>query len=201
MMITMQKNKKSLARLSLAVMLLTSVPSVQAFDILPSKATVSNIANKTAYAALLAASIRFWTRKPTNAPVRYNIDELLAGQNVQDNLFFLFDDGIGHAGKDSYAKVDAESGKIKWSEEVAPKGLGWVHFYFKPLVAALGTAAAVAVIAQVITDPATTSANFIEQLGNKVKAVLKENGLFKLSAELGANKMLAAVGAEIKAGK
>lgn len=85
-----------------------------------------------AAAVLLALSVlKFNCTEATNDPVRYNIEELKAGTDVLNNLYYLMIDGlIGHAGKKSYMKADA-TGKIEFSNKVDPKGLyGYIHAYF-----------------------------------------------------------------------
>jgi len=151
------------------------------FDFLPSMDTVKGSAahlTKAAAIALIAAScIRLWTREGDNEPLQYDLDELLSGEKVGKNLFYLWDDGvIGQFAKGEYLYYDKKTNTTKLSTSVAPKGLGgWVAYYYKGILVGLGTAWFAKTVFEVSTDPEVVAhpENFFSKLKEKVEAQTK----------------------------
>jgi hypothetical protein len=194
----MKQMKNSILSLAFAGLLASSAPS-QANVVCDA---VKNAYNKTTstltmknliIAATFGAALRFWTRDGNNSPVRYNLDELLVGENVQENLWYLMDDGvIGHAGKKPKLKVD-ESGEIEIPNPVYPKGLmGWTHFYWKPILSAIGTAVFASLVYEAAKN-SSTSKDFVAALRGSIEGKLKELGISKLS-DLGVPAAAGALG-------
>lgn len=131
--------KTSIAKISLAGLLLAFAPTSQAIDLIPSCATVVSASKKAAYAIGFLSLVRFFTRKPDNKPARYNLDEIAAGQNITNNLWYLYDDGvIGHGKESSVLKANPENdNKLEFTESASQKGLlGNASAYAKPIVMA-----------------------------------------------------------------
>ena len=170
--------KKMTLSLLTGLMFVNAAP-LQALD-------AKDVAKKTAFAALFALNIRFWTREATNDPVRYNLDELFANVNVKENCFYLLDDGlIGHPGKDSTLKFDEATGGIPASKKVMPKGLGgFFHSYFKKVATAFGTTVAFMLLYETLTEKSKTS--FLETfIANVAKYAESGKRVFVKLSDLG----------------
>ena len=125
--------------MTLCGLLLAFPPSAQAIDVAPSYQAVISASQKIAYAVGFYSIFRFFSRKPDNKPNRYNIEELLAGQNVANNLYYLYDDGlIGHQKESSVLKANPENdNKLEFTESVPARGLfGNAISYAKPIAIA-----------------------------------------------------------------
>lgn len=138
MMNSMVVNKANIAKASLAGLLIALTPSVQAIS-LPSTDSFISAGKKVGLAYAFVQLVRFLKRKPTNAPNRYNLDELMAGQNVADNLWYLHEDGIwGHQESSSVLKASPENDhKLVFTEAASARGLvGNAATYAKPVAVA-----------------------------------------------------------------
>jgi len=100
-------------------------------------------APKYAAGALFAASIlKYFTTKPNNDPVRYDMCELANFKNLLYNLKYLVIDGlIGHGEEKAKIVVDKDGYVVLDESKKAPaKGLyGNIHAnYLKPILKTLG---------------------------------------------------------------
>jgi hypothetical protein len=136
----MINKKATVAKVTLAGLLLSFAPSMQAMSLVPSYETVVSTSKKAAYLIGFLSLVRFFSRKPDNKPARYNLDELAAGENIKNNLFYLYDDGLlGHMKESSVLKANPENdNKIEVTETINQKGLlGTAALYAKPVAMAL----------------------------------------------------------------
>lgn len=165
--------RSSLAKLSLALLITGSASQLMAFSVVP-----ENIGRKATVVAIFAMLTRYLTREGDSKPVRYNLDELFAGQNVQDNLFYLIDDGvIGHKAKKPYAVIDAENGRLAISTPAWPKGLmGWADFYKGGVLGAL----AVSILVNEYLKGNLTKASVEEFLKTKITDLGLKNAALSL---------------------
>ena len=115
-----------------------------------------NATNVTLISALTVSLLRFWTRKGDNTPVRYDWDLIAAGQDLPDQLYYLWDDGlVGHAGNGSYQQYDPVTQGTKFSIPVEPKGLfGYVSAYHKQIIKALGATWLTVTMAELLSKKA-----------------------------------------------
>lgn len=131
--------KSNIAKVSLAGLLIAFAPTSQAITLIPSYDTVVSASKKAAYTIGFLSLVRFFSRKPDNKPVRYNLDEIAAGENVANNLWFLYDDGLlGHTDKSSVLKANPDNdNKLEFTESAPQKGLlGNASQYAKPVAMA-----------------------------------------------------------------
>lgn len=199
MIATIQKMKSSFAAGIFAALLISSAPIVAA-DSVPAKKSGSFSDYLTwtnaALFTFFLAQVRLWTREGDTAPVKYNLDELAAGENIADNLYYLVDDGIiGHFGKKPYLTVDtdnqrievqlgdaedangkpikdAQGNKIKVSTACYPKGLmGWGAYYLKPVLGALGTAWTIKFLLETLNEANAKGESFAKVLWEKFKYI------------------------------
>lgn len=173
----MSTAKKNIAALSLAILL--SVQNVSAVSYVPSCNTVKDAAKTALVCAIFYSAYEFYSRKPTNDPAAYNLDELLALNNVSENLKGLWFDGFwGHTGKSTSLKVDENGNVVADVTKVNPKGLmGNIVHNAKSIAAALGTTLAIKIILEALADQ--SDASFETKVINKIDAVAKKCG-FKL---------------------
>lgn len=187
---TISKTTK-LAHISLALLVaFTSISSsgmnLSAEGAVPYSCTVTKVAKILGVSFLAGCLIRLNTKEPDTKPVRYNIDELFAGQNIQDNLWFVLDDGlIGQYGSKPYAMIDPDNSRLSVSTGKYPKGImGWFSYYYKPVLTGAGMTWFMYTLAETICDPTVNPSNIVKVFAAKIEAQGKALG-FPKWAELG----------------
>lgn len=185
MLITLRTKKSSFAAVSFAALLLACTPasvlanhacSATAHVVAPGAPTVSSgysqylTLTNAAWVVFFVSLVRFWTREGDAKPSRFNLDELIAGDNVAYNLgVFIDDEIIGHQGKKPYAMIDEEKGRLQVSTPCWPKGVyGWAAYYFKPVLSAIGSTAFIYLVCKTATDPRTKTEGFISVFGKRI---------------------------------
>lgn len=143
---TFNKTRKAtVAKISLAGLLITMAPSTQAINFVPSYESVIAGAKNAAYVAGFIALVRFFSRKPDNSPNRYNLDalpsQITSGSYTEaaKNCFYVVDDGIiGHPKESSVLKANPDNeNKLEFTESVSQRGfLGTAGLYAKPVAIA-----------------------------------------------------------------
>lgn len=184
-------NSKSvkIAHLSLALIVAFSSFSVSAMapeSIAPSSCSVSTVAKVLGVSFLAGCLIRLNTKEPDTKPVRYNLDELFAGQNVKENLLYVLDDGlIGQYVKKPYVTVDPDNARLSVSSWAYPKGImGWFSFYYKGALTGAGMTWFIYTLAETICDPSVNPGNLVAIFAKKIEAQGKALG-FPKWADLG----------------
>src|SRR5581483_8891132 len=191
MLTAIQKTKSSLAAGLFAALLISCTPVIAADTVTnpPSTGSYSDYMTWTnaALFTFFLTQIRLWTREGDTAPVRYNLDELAAGENIADNIYYLVDDGvIGHFGKKPYLTVDtdnqrvevqladaedangkpikdAQGNKVKVSTACYPKGImGCTAYYIKPILGALGTVVTIKLLVDSYNEANQSGKSFAE---------------------------------------
>lgn len=96
---------------------------------------LSSTAKMSATALLAASLYMFFSRKPDNAPDRYDIEKLKAFDFDLENLQYFFVDGlVGHAKESDKVKTN-EKGELEVKQGAKERGLGgMVSEMIKPLV-------------------------------------------------------------------
>ncbi len=173
----MNLTKKNIAALSLAVLLSTQTASAMSY--VPSCDAVKDTAKTALACAIFYSAYEFYTRKPTNDPAAYNIDELLTFTNVSENLKGLWFDGVwGHTGKSTSLKVDENGNVVADTSKVNPKGLmGNLVYNSKSIAAAIGTTVVIKIILEALADQSGKS--FESKVADRIDAIAKKCG-FKL---------------------
>lgn len=176
-MVFVKNSKINVAWLSLTVLLATQ--SVGAISFTPTRDTVKNSLQTALACAIFYSAYDFYTRKPTNDPVSYNLDELLALTNISDNLKGLWLDGFwGHTGKGTSLKVDENGNVVADTSRVNPKGLmGNVVHNAKSIAAAFATTVALKIVLEALADQSDKP--FETKVAERIDAVAKRLG-FKL---------------------
>lgn len=183
-MMTLIKNtKKNLAIFSLAI--LFAAPSAQAVSYVPSSTSIKNTAEAAFFCAIFYSAYEFYTRKPTNDPAAYNIDELMALTNVSENLKGLWFDGVwGHPGKSTSIKVDENGNVVAETTRVNSKGLmGYLVHNGKSLFAAFATSYLIKVTIESLAEKSDRS--FLEVFADKINKQCKLLGFKILPDTLG----------------
>jgi hypothetical protein len=144
---------------------------------------ISKVAKVLTVSFLAGCLIRLNTKEPDTKPVRYNLDELMAGQNVKENLLYVLDDGvIGQYIKKPYVTVDPDNARVTVSTFAPPKGImGWFAFYYKGVLTGAGMTWFIYTLAQTICDPNVSPENLIATFAKKVEAQGKVMGFPKWS--------------------
>jgi hypothetical protein len=123
------------AALTLATLALTGSTPTRAWN-------YDNAPKYVAGGLFLASMGKYFSTKPNNDPVRYDLCELANFENVLHNLKYLIIDGlIGHNKEDAKIAVDKDMYVVVDETKKAPaKGLyGNIHaYYLKPILKTLG---------------------------------------------------------------
>jgi len=141
---TIRQKKSTLAALSLGVLLVSHATALKASDASVSSTswgqTISNVGAASAVGAIFFTAFRFFSKDSDNNPVRYDFEKLANGEDLLNQSWYLFDDGlVGQQMKKASVKADPESGKVWTSKDTPPKGLiGYAHAYWKSVLSALG---------------------------------------------------------------
>jgi len=153
-----------------------------------------NATNIALVSALAASLIRFWTREGNNNPSRFDWDQLASGQDpVNQSLYFVDDEIIGHSGKGSYQQADTKTGETKFSTPVEPKGLfGFISAHHKGVIKALGATWLTVTVVELLSDENNRKKpeEFIKALGAKIKQLGAWTTLPKY-ANIGASALIA----------